>query len=82
MLEIETRDLLRLRKQVDGLVKTNSEKEKVIKDLKDLKDNLKTQNVSAEQQINKKRKRSEEVQGKDWFRRRYQRLKKGVRQKL
>ena len=64
MLEIETRDLLRLRKQVDGLVKTNSE------------------NVSAEQQINKKRKRSEEVQGKDWFRRRYQRLKKGVRQKL
>ena len=63
MLEIETRDLLRLRKQVDGLVKTNSEKEKVIKDLKDLKDNLKTQNVSAEQQINKKRKRSEEVQG-------------------
>ena len=28
-----------------------------------MKDNLKTQNVSAEQQINKKRKRSEEVQG-------------------
>ena len=47
MLEIETRDLLRLQKQVDGLVQTNSEKEKVIKILKDLKDNLKHQNVSV-----------------------------------
>ena len=49
MLEIETRDLLRLQKQVDGLIQTNSEKEKVIKILKDLKDNPKNQNVSVEQ---------------------------------
>ena len=63
LLEIETKDLQRLQKQVDGLVKTNSEKEKVIKELKGLKDNLKTQNVSAEQQMNKKRKISEEDQG-------------------
>ena len=50
LLEIETRDLLRLQKQVDGLVQTNSEKEKVIKILKDLKDNLKHQNVSVAQE--------------------------------
>ena len=50
LLEFETRDLLRLQKQVDDLVQTNSEKEKkFIKILKDLKDNLKNQNVSVEQ---------------------------------
>ena len=32
LLEIETRDLLRLQKQVDGLVQTNSEKEKILKE--------------------------------------------------
>ena len=52
LLEIETRDLLRLQKQVDGLVKTNSEKEKVIEKLK---------NVSAEQVVLNDK--SEEAQG-------------------
>ena len=48
LLEIETRDLLRLQKQVEDLVQTNSEKEKVInKILKDLKDNLKNQNQNV-----------------------------------
>ena len=58
LLEIETRDLLRLQKQVDGLVQTNSEKERVITDLKD---NLKNQNVSSEQDVLNNK--SEEVQG-------------------
>ena len=45
MLEIETRDLLKLQKKVDGLVKKNSEKEKVLKRF----ENLENQNVSVEQ---------------------------------
>ena len=39
LLEIERRDLKRLQEQVDALLQTNNEKEKVIKILKDLEDN-------------------------------------------
>ena len=51
LLEIERRDLKRLQEQVDALLQTNNEKEKVIKILKDLKDNLKTQNVSEDEDV-------------------------------
>ena len=51
LLEIERRDLKRLQEQVDALLQTNNEKEKVIKILKDLKDNLKNQNVSEDEYV-------------------------------
>ena len=51
LLEIERRDLKRLQEQVDALLQTNNEKEKVINILKDLKDNLKNQNVSGDEDV-------------------------------
>ena len=60
LLEIEKRDLKRLQEQVDALLKTNIEKEKVIKVLKDIKENLKIQKMSVEDVSNN---RNEGIQG-------------------
>ena len=60
LLEIEKRDLKRLQEQVDALLKTNIEKEKVIKVLKDIKENLKIQKMSVEDVSNNRNEGSQE----------------------
>ena len=61
LLEIEKRDLKRLQEQVDDLLKTNIEKEMVIKVLRDIKDKLRIQNMSVEEDVLNKK--DEGIQG-------------------